>query len=125
MKAAILALVLCMAGGIVAAAPQQDPGLAQAVKEYRAGRWSAAYGQFMTLANNGSIEAARIALFMHRHGVQLYGSDWAATDEDLELWSRMTGTRPPNEPDRVVSNAPKPAPWKARMYNFVGRSAEK
>ena len=77
------------------------------------------------LANNGSIEAARIALFMHRHGVQLYGSDWAATDEDLELWSKMTGTRPPNEPDRVVSTAPKPAPWKARMYNFVGRSAEK
>ena len=85
----------------------------------------AAYGQFMTLANSGSIEAARIALFMHRHGVQLYGSDWAATDEDLELWSRMTGTRPPNEPDRVVSTAPKPPPWKARMYNFVGRGAEK
>jgi hypothetical protein len=119
MKAAILALALCT--GSALAAPPSDPGYSFAVQEYRAGHWSSAYGQFMTLANNGSIESARIALFMYRHGKELYASDWAASEDELELWSRMTGTRGPNEPDRVASAATKPPTWKARMYRFVGR----
>ena len=119
MKAVCLTLALGLGAGAAAAAA--DAGYDQAVRDYRSGRWSAAYGHFMVLANNGNIEAARIALHMYRHGKLLYGSEWAATDEDVELWSRMTGTRPPNEPDRVVSTAAKGPQWKARMYRFVGR----
>lgn len=117
MKAVCLAIALGVGGAALAA----DPGFDHAVRDYQAGRWSSAYGQFMVLANNGNVEAARIALFMHRHGKLLYGADWAASEEDLALWSRMAGIRHANEPDRVVSTAAKGPQWKARMYRFVGR----
>jgi len=118
MKALCLTLTLAMGGAAAAA----DRGFDQAVHEYRAGHWSAAYGNFMVLANDGNVDAARIALFMYRNGKQLYGADWAATDEDLELWSRMTGTRAPNAPDRVVStDAAKGPAYRPRMVPFVRR----
>jgi len=118
MKAVCLAFALVLGGAATAAEPAFD----QAVRDYQAGRWSAAYGHFMVLANSGNIEAARIALFMVRHGKLLYSSEWAATDEDVELWSRMTGTRPPNEPDRVVSTAASKGPaWRPRMIPFIRR----
>jgi hypothetical protein len=103
-----------------------DPGFTQAVQDYRAGRWSSAYGRFMLLANSGNIEAARIALFMQRHGKQLFDSDWFASEEDLELWSRMTGTRPPNEPDRVASDANAKGPaYRPRISRFIGRGEQR
>ena len=118
MKAVCLALALALGGAATAA----ETTFELAVRDYQAGRWSAAYGHFMVLANSGNADAARIALFMYRHGKLLYGADWAATDEDIELWSRMTGTRPPNEPDRVVSTAASKGPaWKPRMVPFIRR----
>jgi hypothetical protein len=121
MKALFLALALCMAS----AAAAEDPGYSQAVKDYRAGQWSSAYGRFIVLANSGNTDAARIALFMQRHGKLLYGTDWAATDEDVELWSKMTGTRLPNVPERVASTAAAKAPsYKARMLRFIGRGEQ-
>ena len=120
MKAAVsFALAWCITSAI--AAP--DPGFTQAVQDYRAGRWSSAYGRFMLLANSGNTDAARIALFMHRNGKLLFDSEWAASDEDLELWSKMTGTRAPtNEPERVASGAAAKAPaYRPRITRFIGR----
>lgn len=118
-NAVFLALALGLAGAM--AAP--DPGYAEALQEYRAGRWSSAFGRFITLANDGNVEAARIALFMQQHGRLLYGSDWEASDEDIDLWSRMTGVRPPGQVERVASSTTaKSPPWRARMTRFIGRS---
>jgi hypothetical protein len=101
-----------------------DPAYAEAVREYRAGRWSSAFGRLIPLANNGNVEAARIALFMQQHGRVLYNSDWEASEEDVELWSRMTGTRPPGQVERVASSAAAKGPaWRARMTRFIPRSA--
>jgi hypothetical protein len=117
-----LALAWCITSAV--AAP--DPGFTQAVQDYRAGRWSSAYGRFMVLANSGNVEAARIALFMQRHGKLLYNSDWSASDEDLELWSKMTGSRPPNEPDRVASDAAAKGPaYRPRITRFIGRGEQR
>ncbi|MEJ5991246.1 hypothetical protein WG902_14685 [Ramlibacter sp. PS3R-8] len=115
-----LALTLCVHGAI--AAP--DPLYTEAVQEYRAGRWSSAFGRFITLANNGHVDAARIALFMQLHGRQLYGSDWDASDDDVALWSRMTGARMPQQVERVASSsASQSPPWRARMTRFVARAS--
>lgn len=118
--AACLALVLALNGAM--ASP--DPGYAEAVQEYRAGRWSSAFGRFIALANDGNVEAARIALFMQSHGRQLYGSDWDASEEDIELWSRLTGARAPGQVERVASGPEaKSPPWRARITRFIPRSA--
>lgn len=118
MKAICLALTLCINAAV--AAP--DPEYTQAVQEYRAGRWSAAFGRLIPLANNGNVEAARIALFMQLHGRLLYGSDWEASEEDVELWSKMTGTRPPGQAERVSSGAAAKGPaWRPRMIRFIPR----
>lgn len=118
--AAFLALALCAHGAV--AAP--DPFFTEAVQEYRAGRWSSAFGRLITLANNGNVEAARIALFMQSHGRQLYSSDWEASDEDIALWSRMTGARAPGQAERVASSTSNQSPpWRARMTRFITRTS--
>jgi hypothetical protein len=102
-----------------------DPTFTEAVQEYRAGRWSSAFGRFITLANDGNVEAARIALFMQLHGRQLYGSDWDASEDDIALWSRMTGALAPGQVERVASTAAaKSPPWRARMTRFIPRAAK-
>jgi hypothetical protein len=120
MKAICLALALCING---AAAAGTDPDYTQALQDYRAGRWSSAFGRMIPLANNGNVEAARIALFMQQHGRLLYNSDWEASEEDIELWSKMTGVRPPGQVERVASNAAVKGPgWRPRMTRFITRS---
>jgi hypothetical protein len=91
MKSACLALCLCISS---AAALAQGSSFDMAVQDYRDARWSSAYGRFYELANNGDANAARIALFMVRHGKLLYKSDWDATEDDVELWTRLADTKP-------------------------------
>ena len=59
---------------------------------YRAGRWSGAYGRFATLADQGHQDAARIAMHMLRMGSTLYGTDWGASQPQIDLWSRLVAT---------------------------------
>lgn len=68
--------------------------MAYATQLHQGGRWSAAYGRFMTAADAGNVDAARIVLTMYRYGPQLYRANWDATTEQLETWSRMTGEDP-------------------------------
>ena len=65
------------------------PTFAEASLLFRDGRHAAAYGRFVTMANEGDMHAARVALVMHRFGATLFGSDWDATTEELAEWSRL------------------------------------
>lgn len=90
-----LTLALLLGSHAAAAASesaQQAALFAEASGLYREGRWSGAYGRFARLADQGQIEAARIALHMLRMGPTLYGSDWGASQPQIDLWSRLAAT---------------------------------
>jgi hypothetical protein len=69
-------------------AAEERRQFAEAVHLYRSGRWSAAYGRFMALADRGHARAARIALSMLRDGPQLYGTHWDAAPSQVSAWER-------------------------------------
>jgi hypothetical protein len=100
--AAVLLAIGCAAPLAHAA---QDTAFNEAVKEYRLGRWSTAYGRFFRLANEGDADAARIVLFMYTHGALLYGTLWDANTEDIELWTRLAAERRPRPPGEVLAGA--------------------
>ena len=75
------------------------PTFAEASRLFRAGRYAAAYGRFVTMANEGDMHAARVALVMHRFGPTLFGSDWDATTEELAEWSRLARSAEPADID--------------------------
>jgi hypothetical protein len=66
------------------------PTFADAVAALRGGRFADAYGRFVTLANEGDMDAGRIALLMHRYGPEVFGSTWDATTEQLVQWTRWS-----------------------------------
>jgi hypothetical protein len=75
-----------------AAAVEDTARFADAMQLYRDGRWSAAYGRFLVLADRGNIDAARIALLMLRHGREMYDTDWTAAPSQVADWERMVGS---------------------------------
>jgi hypothetical protein len=81
---AALAVVGVTAQAQTAAPAQQT--FEVAMQAYEDGHYAAAYGRFVRLADGGDAEAARIALAMHRHGLQLYGSQWGAEPQQLRAW---------------------------------------
>jgi hypothetical protein len=68
------------------AAQAADPSFERGVLEYRAGRFSLAWGQFYNAANAGDPDAARVALHMLRYGPMLYDSHWDAGRDEVEFW---------------------------------------
>ena len=71
----------------------QDARFREAMRLHKFGRWSAAYGRFAELADEGHVPAARAALAMLRNGPRVYGTDWAATPTQVAYWEQATGTR--------------------------------
>ena len=61
----------------------------EAMRYYQLGKWPAAYGRFVALADHDDVDAARIALFMHRFGPRLYGSAWDASTDQIECWLNL------------------------------------
>lgn len=59
----------------------------QATQAFRGGRHAQAYARFAALADAGHVPSAQIALVMHRHGLGLFGSDWAATPWQQARWT--------------------------------------
>jgi hypothetical protein len=115
MKVPSILLACC----VLLSAPAGAQSFKQAVQDHRAGRWSAAYGQFAHLASRGDADAARIALFMHRQGPLLYGTHWDASSDDTEAWAQLAETgaaraEPPFQPLRnyasSTSDARRPPP---------------
>jgi hypothetical protein len=66
------------------------PTFADAAASLRHGRYADAYGRFVRLADEGDIDAARVALVMHALGPRLFGSAWDATAEQLMEWTRWS-----------------------------------
>ncbi|MDB5856487.1 MAG: hypothetical protein JWQ76_176 [Ramlibacter sp.] len=81
--------------GAVAASSReaQDARFREAIRLHRAGRWSAAYGRFVALADEGHVPAARVALEMLRNGRNVYGTDWGAAPLQVAGWERAVGAR--------------------------------
>ena len=66
-----------------------EAGFSEAARHHQLKRWSEAYDHFVRLANQGEANAARVALFMHQHGTQLYGSEWAASEHEVQVWTKL------------------------------------
>lgn len=82
----MLLLALSLPSG---AASPVEREYAEAVKTFRNGRLSEAFGQFMAIANRGDVDAARVALFMHMYGPALYGKQWDAGDQNVAYWTML------------------------------------
>lgn len=82
----MLLLALSLPSG---AASPVEREYAEAVKTFRNGRLSEAFGQFMAIANRGDVDAARVALFMHMYGPVLYGKQWDAGDQNVAYWTML------------------------------------
>lgn len=89
------ALVLCTA--TVPAAPHSlvEQLHADGVEQFRAARFSAAYGRFVELADVRHEPSAHYALWMCLHGLELFGKDWDCTGEQLQDWSQLVGVPTP------------------------------
>jgi hypothetical protein len=70
---------------------------AKAVRLYRAGQYSAAYGRFTMLADGGHKYAAVISLQMLRNGPYFYRTEWTATQAQVDRWQRTAGVTVPYE----------------------------
>ena len=62
----------------------------EAAESLRTGRHAEAYGRFVALADEGDVDAGRIALLMHRFGPSVFGSTWDASVDQLALWTRWS-----------------------------------
>ena len=114
----MLLLALSLPSG---AASPVEREYADAVRSFRTGRLSEAFGQFMAIANRGDVDAARVALFMHMYGPVLYGKQWDAGDQNVAYWTmlvRNSGTSaramPEFQPTVLVPTRAKAAPPKVR-----------
>lgn len=114
----MLLLALSLPSG---AASPVEREYADAVKSFRTGRLSEAFGQFMAIANRGDVDAARVALFMHMYGPVLYGKQWDAGDQNVAYWTmlvRNSGTSaramPEFKPTVLMPSRAKATPAKAR-----------
>ena len=76
----------------VATMPRTEfaPTFADAAESLRNGRYADAYGRFARLADEGDIDAARMALVMHALGPRAFGSTWDATVEQLAEWTQWS-----------------------------------
>lgn len=73
-----------------AATTPQRAAFERAVDDFRRGRFAAAYGQFVRLADQGDTRAAAIALVMHREGRALFRTDWDASTDQLSDWRALS-----------------------------------
>lgn len=91
----VAAFLLC--GNAAAATPVDaarfETVFNEAMELYSVGRWSAAYGRFAALADQGHAESARIALLMLRYGSRLYGRDWGASQPQINQWMALAPLR--------------------------------
>jgi hypothetical protein len=62
---------------------------AEAMLAFHEGRYAAAYGRLVQLADEGDAPAATLALAMALHGPSLFGSEWSATPGQLRRWSTL------------------------------------
>lgn len=61
----------------------------EAMSHYEAGRYAQAFAMFSRLADCGHRDAARIAMQMRRHGAQLYGMAFTASEPQINRWHEV------------------------------------
>jgi hypothetical protein len=81
------------APAVASARESQDARFREAMRLHRIGRWSAAYGRFVALADEGHVPAARVALAMLRNSRGAYGTEWSAAPSQVATWERALGAR--------------------------------
>jgi hypothetical protein len=111
-RAAAALLLGLLATGAAHASSQE---FEEALRQYRAGRLSDAFGRFSALANKGDADAAHIALFMNKYGPQLYGSYWDAYPPDVAQWNLLIRDR---------EGRPQPV-FQPQLYQTVKTAAAK
>jgi len=121
--AAVLAATLMLIALPAGAANPVEREYEDAVRSFRVGRLSEAFGQFMELANRGDVDAARVALFMHSYGPVLYGKQWDAGPQNVAYWNTLvrnsgTSARPMPEFQPTVLT---PSRTKAKPVPVRGR----
>lgn len=67
----------------------QKVNYAHAVRSFRAGRFSDAYGRFAQLADAGHVPSAQLALVMYRNGPTLFHSNWSAAPSQQQRWHAL------------------------------------
>lgn len=93
-RAALAALTtLAMLAGPPAQASSGDERFVAAMKLYHGARYAAAYGRMVALADAGHAEAAHMALTMLRLGPALYGSQWSASQDQIQQWLALASRR--------------------------------
>ena len=65
----------------------------EALSAFREGRFPAAYGRFMALADAGHAPSAEISLVMWQHGSELFGHEWGATPKQVQRWQALVVQR--------------------------------
>jgi hypothetical protein len=94
--AAAIAAMLMMFSIPSGAASPVEREYDNAVRLFRAGRTSHAFGQFIDLANRGDVDSARIALFLHMYGPVLFGKEWDAGTQDVAYWTMLVRNSGPS-----------------------------
>ena len=132
--AAIAAATLLACSLPASAASPVEREYDQAVRSFRAGRLSEAFGRFVDLANRGDVDSARIALFMQSYGSALYGKQWDAGPENAAYWSMLvrnsgTSTRALPEVQQTVltpgaKSQGRPTPVRARATPKIATVAD-
>jgi hypothetical protein len=89
------ALGCALACACVAAAPADDAAaFERAMDDYHVQRFGPAFEVLSGLADTGHAQAARIALLMSRHGLRLYGREFALDAARRERWSAVASVPP-------------------------------
>lgn len=73
----------------LATAAPEDDSFSTAMQDYDDCHYTVAFRTLAALADGGHPGAARIALLMVRFGPQLYGSQWAASPDQIDKWARV------------------------------------
>lgn len=89
-----LTVCLALTGALATTALRQteadrsslDQAYAQAMAQFRAHQYAAAYGRLMKLADAGHAPSAEAALLMLRNGKALFGTEWSATAAQQQHW---------------------------------------
>ncbi len=85
-----LALAALLAGWLpplqAQATPGSDPAFEDAMLAYEHNHWALSFGRLVVLADQGHVEARRIALQMHHHGPRLYGMVFELAPDRRSAW---------------------------------------
>jgi hypothetical protein len=125
-RCALVAVALLAFNLSAGAASPVEREYEQAVRSFRAGRLSDAFGRFVDLANRGDVDSARIALFLQSYGPVLYGKDWDAGPDNVAYWNLLirnsgTSARPlPEYPATLLTPGKKPRTLPPRSVGTQG-----